>query len=331
MPLNVMLHGACNLECPYCFAEPAMDEARERGGMPLARAQALLDWLEKSGHRQFSVLGGEPTLHREFEPIVQAALDRGFHIKVLTNGVIPEKRLAYLAGLPPERLTVLINANRREDVKPSQWEAMRKSFEALSRSAALSFNIDSPDTEFDFLVDLVVEFGLMRTVRLGLALPVLGGSNRYLPIERYPDVSGRIVSFVERADAHNIRVYGDCGFILCMFSDEQLGKLQRANADFKPKCEPILDIGPDLTAWHCFPLSKFKVPLARFEKADELNTFFEGRVKPFKHIGSMDICQPCRYRERGQCYGGCLAFSIDKLKLAPELLEKHFQKPAGEP
>ena len=51
-----------------------------------------IDFLKKSGIREFKILGGEPTLHPHFCDIVEAGLaeEDAMDIIVFTNGLWPE-------------------------------------------------------------------------------------------------------------------------------------------------------------------------------------------------------------------------------------------------
>jgi hypothetical protein len=60
-----------------------------------------------------------------------------------------------------------------------------------------------------------------------------------------------------------------------MFNESQLGKLYYNNVDFSILCGSIIDIGPDLTVWKCFPLSKMhNVRLTDFETESQLKDYY---------------------------------------------------------
>ena len=118
---------------------------------------------------------------------------------------------------------------------------------------------------------------------------------------------------IRRADRNNIGVLFDCGFILCMFTPAQLGRIYLARTRMMFKCVPIIDIGPDLSAWHCFPLSAIEnICLDQYENDEEMIRYYHRRMAPYKHFGAIDRCRNCNYRLRGQCGGGCLAHTIKR-------------------
>lgn len=84
----IEITSRCNMACPLCFADagPGFD-------LSLSEVEEMLDhFIATEGSPevvQFS--GGEPTLHPEFVPMLQAAKERGIpHVMVNTNG----KRIA---------------------------------------------------------------------------------------------------------------------------------------------------------------------------------------------------------------------------------------------
>lgn len=85
----------CNLRCPTCFASSGPERTGYRS---LARVEAMLDAIVASEGEPdvVQISGGEPTLHPELFPILQAAMARPIrHLMINTNGV----RLAQDADL----------------------------------------------------------------------------------------------------------------------------------------------------------------------------------------------------------------------------------------
>ncbi len=85
---TVLFFSGCNLACPYCH-NPHIVNA---GPSALIRPDEIADFLEKrKGLIDGVVLsGGEPTLHASIGTAAAAIRDRGYRIKLDTNGLIPE-------------------------------------------------------------------------------------------------------------------------------------------------------------------------------------------------------------------------------------------------
>jgi MoaA/NifB/PqqE/SkfB family radical SAM enzyme len=96
-----------------------------------------------------------------------------------------------------------------------------------------------------------------------------------------------------------------------MFPEESLGSLTLNSRGFHSVCSYPIDVGPDLTAWPCFPLSNFEnVRLLDFQNAGELSAHYTKRLAGMRRMGALDECLTCKYIEREQCCGGCVARTL---------------------
>lgn len=112
-------------------------------------------------------------------------------------------------------------------------------------------------------------------------------------------------------EAHDVLGSFDCGFPRCMFDWADLGHLVEATTGFASLCGPVIDVGPDLTAWPCFPLSEiFNVNLLDFNDREELKDYYTRKLAPMRSLGTLDECKDCKYLRRDQCCGGCIARSL---------------------
>ncbi len=88
--------NACNFKCPYCHnyelvtgdAPPVMET--EELYRFLDRRHGLLDGV--------AITGGEPCLHPELPELIRGIRDRGFGVKLDTNGCYPDMLRGLLAG-----------------------------------------------------------------------------------------------------------------------------------------------------------------------------------------------------------------------------------------
>jgi hypothetical protein len=146
---------------------------------------------------------------------------------------------------------------------------------------------------------------------LGLACPIANTRNEYIQDEDLKGAGTRLTEQLRRLEARDILGTFDCGFPLCMFSEAELGSIALSSNGFVSICSPIIDVGADLTAWPCFPLSEMlNVKLTDFPSKKELVEFYKKKLQPFRQFGSRDDCLGCKYMERMQCAGGCLARGI---------------------
>ena len=87
--INLDLTSACNYACPFCVDSRLINTGKN---FTLGDIQKMIDTL--SAHGLLSVIligGGEPTLHPDFEAVVDAIKNKGLQIGIATNGSRLEK------------------------------------------------------------------------------------------------------------------------------------------------------------------------------------------------------------------------------------------------
>jgi len=317
---NITISNVCNLKCPYCFASSHMDAARSNGSafIDLETFEKRLDFLDRSGIEQIRLIGGEPTLHPHFAELIQIAQQRHKKLLIFSHGLMPERALRCLASLPPEMCLVLINMNATKAAEgPDEQEVMKRetAVRRLGPRALPGFNIYQPIFQLEPIIDLIRSTGCQPTIRLGLAQPIPAGSNAYLHPKHYPLVGSRLVHYAQLAARWGIKLEFDCGFVHCMFSDEGLAVLQDTGTDIGWRCNPILDLGIDGNAIHCFPLTgQWQIPVTNGVAAADLRQQFGRHTAPYRAAGIYKECSTCRHKQAGSCSGGCLAGTIRRFR-----------------
>ena len=315
---NLIVSTLCPMRCPFCFAGEQTSGVSE-GSSPyisLDEFDQRLAFLDRSGIGEVRLMGGEPTLHPQFPELVRRS--RGRRIVVFTNGLIPKRALACLEKVPEDECTVLVNMNatRRPD-GPGVGEIRRRSavVRRLGARAKLGFTIFRVDFDLEPLFELARISGAQHGIRLGLAHPILGGSNDYLHAKQYPAVGQRIVDFARRGSEVGITLELDCGFVPCMFSETDLEILSRTGADLGWRCNAVLDVGLDGEVSHCFPLAgSVDDYLTDCVDACELRRRLEARTRPYRLAGIYRRCSRCPLKLRGECTGGCLAATLRRFR-----------------
>lgn len=319
---NVLLTQYCNRSCPYCFAKKHMTDSSPQDILSWENLIYLADFFEMSGERKFSILGGEPSLHPEFNNFILYLLERNFDINVFTNGLMYDELMAkgevLFRDVPPERLSFTCNLNDPEKTKTpsSETENIKRFLKTFSEKITLGFNIYRTDFSLDFLFQYIQRYGLRKTIRLGIAHPIAGKKNRFIELTNIDTIFDRLFSYTALFERLRIKPGLDCGFPLCRLNNEQLGWLYRFNGghyDFG--CAPVIDIGPDMMVWSCFPLSDFhKRSLFEFNTIKEIHDCYaELHDKIRTEVGGIyEACDNCNFREENLCKGGCLAHSLNK-------------------
>ncbi|MFB0564751.1 MAG: radical SAM protein [Candidatus Aminicenantaceae bacterium] len=313
--INILLTNYCNRNCSYCFARAQVEVGARspKWDMSIEELDTILSYL-KPGQDVVSLLGGEPALHSHFKDIVRYVFSRGYEFKVFTNATIPQLRQA-LSDIPKDGNKIIVNLNPPVTYTKNELVEIEANCRALGEKINLSFNIYTGKFSWDFLRDAIEEWNLGRMIRIGIAQPIQSVTNVFLREEEMSITSRRIVSMVEDLVKDGIAVGFDCGFQLCMFSEEERGILAECGTEFQFECRPVLDIGKDLVVWRCFPLSTFEgVKLKDFNSISELRQYFEREWSEEQSRGNKPECRDCIYLKNGTCKGGCLSRTLSMLQ-----------------
>jgi len=311
---NVLLTDVCNRNCPYCFARGTVQldtgcDAPEAKHLSLDDLERVMDFFDASHDGGFHMLGGEPTQHPHFRELVTRVLGRGFQVLLFTNAIMDHETRAFIAQ-QDAALKVLVNVNHPATWSAAERESVPRFLADTGERTMLGFNIHETEFEADFLLEFIERHGLTRRIRTGLACPVVGSESSFISHEDYPGVGRRLLAFAESAFAADVVVGLDCGFPICMWNAEELGRLHFLNVEVTSHCDVIMDIGPDLQVWPCFPLSQvFRADLSDFATMKEMREHFQSLTAPYKSFGGQPACLGCRNLKRS-CGGGCLAHTV---------------------
>ncbi len=248
--MNILLTTTCNLACDYCFEQSLRSGAGQQE-MTLRELEWLLFNRMNPDVDEVRLMGGEPTLHSRYPEVMRMANEHGTIVTVFTNGT--QAVLRKTAPNLPYR--VLLNLNDWSFYSKDQQTEILNNLAALGEKVSLGYTITRPDFDLSTHQRLIHKYGLRRVIRLGLAQPIIGGKNVYLPDEDLAAAHAAIAGWATELAKDDIRLNFDCGFMRCHFNDRQIEQLIRAGTILRFDCSPALDVGPGLRAWRCFAFS----------------------------------------------------------------------------
>jgi hypothetical protein len=331
--MNLIITEKCNRSCPYCFAKSNMhsetnteNESTGQIHISLENFDKYLEFLKKNSRRALKILGGEPTLHPNFEEMITRSLDSGFSITVFTNGLWPGSVQEFFEkNSKTEKVNFIFNINEPEMQTARESSLQAESLGIAGNRGLIAFNIYREDFNLQFIPELINTFSLKKNVRLGLASPIFCGNNSHVATGRLPWVGKSLVTHLQELERQDVLCSFDCGIPLCMFDEADIGKVFLSTTNWASLCGSGPDVGPDLSVWSCLPLRDlFNVSLFDFESEETLVAHFSEKLAPFRNFGCLDNCVTCKYLRREQCCGGCLARTMQFLRDSGDsrLLEK---------
>lgn len=283
----------------------------------------LADMFAQGGCKEMRFLGGEPTLHPAFSDFVAYSLQRGFSVTVFTSGIMSDKVKAGLRRVyktfpgADKDLSFLCNLNDPEVSPPEETKKVEEFLGEFGASVMPGFNIYRKDFSLDFLFRYIENYKLRRSIRLGITHPIFKENNSYISIPGMKEVTERIMGYVPRLIKEDVAPSLDCGFPLCHFDDAQLGLLYKASRGTgKFTCGSPVDIGPDMMAWACFPLSGIRRrSVYEFDSYREMMDYYRdlGRDIRKESAGIYEKCAACDWLKRGLCGGGCTAHILKEM------------------
>lgn len=317
---NILLTQKCIRSCPYCFARKHMHDAPPEDILRWEDLIYIVDFFQAGGERSISLLGGEPFLHPDIADFILYIVSRGMHVTVFTSGVVGEKMLAEcvekLQHVDPTMLSFVVNLNNPRETPFSENETIGRFLSAFARFCNLSINVYKLNFDYSFALQTINKYGLQRHIRLGLAHPIPGKKNMCIPPEKMRQMAEELMAYLPTFEAFDIHVGFDCGMPMCIFTDEELGRLYKhmfGHATFSCGC--AIDIGPDLEVWPCFPLSGYKKKsLLEFENPRQMYDYFTDfhRMVRTEVGGIFEKCDSCEWRAKDLCSGGCLSHCLNK-------------------
>lgn len=314
---NIILTEYCNLNCPYCFANEMITDAKkikDNKNITLEQLNNILNWLMPTaiqGNFRVGLIGGEPTLHPQFKEILNiinnfTSVTKSYSV-IFTNGILIDKFL-HLIG---KDMGLLINVNKLNQKLNSQLINNLKLINNLNwfenNKVTLGCNLYLNENNYDFFWNIVDLFPSITTVRMSVTAP----NTKELKINKhlyYTQMKDIFLSFINEAYKRNKKINYDCNQIpLCYFTKDEQKKIKSLGLR-EVFCEPVVDITPDFKATCCFGVYS-PVDCSKYKNIDQLIKFFQCQMCLKTVNNNTCECKNCELLESMLCQGGCLSFS----------------------
>lgn len=133
--VSTVFFGRCNFRCPYCHNSDLVFNK----GLPQIDESVLIEHLENRRGKLdgICITGGEPTLHPDLPEFIRHVKERGFLVKLDSNGTNPEmleelfseELVDYIAmdiKAPKEKYAEVVKANVNTDTIQRSIDSIRK-------------------------------------------------------------------------------------------------------------------------------------------------------------------------------------------------------------
>lgn len=314
---NIILTEYCNLQCPYCFADPMIEEAKQEKNknITLDQLDKIFNWLLPSAiSKDFRVglIGGEPTLHPQFSDILTKTNAFCSNTKssaiVFTNGIL----LKQFIPLFGQNMAALINVNRlKENLNNQLIESLDETNKLnwfKERKITLGCNLYLYENDYSFFWNIVDRYKDIQIVRMSVTAPIekIYKENKEL---YYNQMKETFLDFLNEAKKRNIEISFDCNQIpLCFFTEEEQKFILSMGYKKNNFCDPVIDITPNFKATCCFGVYN-PVDCSRFKDLENLTKYFQTSIVLKTLHNNNSLCKDCEQLELMQCQGGCLSFS----------------------
>ncbi len=327
---NIMMTDACNLKCPYCFANEFVNKDKnEISEEAFVEAKDFI--LGDKTRRTIGLIGGEPTLHSKFDKLLRILIrdERAESIVIYTNGVFIDK---YWDIITHKKVHLLINCNSPKDIGENAYKKICDNLETLLikkefiDNVTLGINMYKEDFEYDYILDLLKKYNYHH-VRVSITVPNIDDDRNTDGHEWFMKMKPRMIQFFkELMDAEIIPNF-DCNKIpSCLIEENEFEELKeylkneyireniiKSNISNKcVRCSPVIDIRQDLTAVRCFGLSEIsKQSIKDFKCIRDLENYYMRTIDAYAfNTVYSEKCSDCYDRKVLLCNGGCLSYKI---------------------
>ena len=107
---NISLTNQCNFNCKHCSVNAG---EKQKDELNFAELEDLFFELKEIGINNIELSGGEPMLRKELFKIVKYAKERGFYVKILTNGsLLSKEKINLLEELGLDEIAISLDGTK---------------------------------------------------------------------------------------------------------------------------------------------------------------------------------------------------------------------------
>jgi len=286
---NVLLTNICNQKCSYCFAANQLEQKKTE--MSFKDFKFVLSFLKKNNEKTIRLMGGEPTLHSQFEKIIDYIISQDLKVHIFTNGLFSNKTANFLVE-KRQNIKYSFNINPENLYSKKNWGLINANLKLITpfKDSLIGSVIWQKDFNIDYLMELANKYSV-KVIMLRIANPIFGAKNEYVSFNQYAVLAKNIIQQIKKSNKNKIRIGFGCGFSKKMFTEKQFKILKEYNVvNLNWGCDGNsgrFDIDTDLFVFRCFPLSDWKrKKLTDFEDSKEIEKYFNRLMHKYQKNNS---------------------------------------------
>jgi MoaA/NifB/PqqE/SkfB family radical SAM enzyme len=294
--------------------------------MSLANFQKLIELAcrDNDPPAGLKLLGGEPTLHPQFEQILDFLTDRHIPVTLISNLLYTEEKVRariYQTALDGILLGGLANAAELDS--SNKMQIFKDNFNALqealgrrdfqrSMAAGITFSRHKSSEEEVAYVEYLSQNLEISSLRI--SLDFLGDNVRDTFFINNKEYGQKFLAVIHKCLDLRIPVSGDCKVYPCMFEPKKFRKdiqgfVQRIRTACLAGAAPF-DVFPDMSYIHCYPARKLSGQnILKFSRLSEAMGEIAFLKKSLQSLGREDLpseCRVCDYYKTNSCDSLCL-------------------------
>lgn len=310
---NILITNYCNQNCEFCFARDVMESNQDRE-MSLQNYIGLIGDLKNEGVKNIYLMGGEPTLHKNFKEIINETINLGLEIHLFTNCFFNSEIEKFLISKKNKICTYHINIATPGYRSGKIRKDVLKFIEKIKSHSKISLEITIDSLEkkkYLEILDSINKSFKNVSVRIGVDGYFLKRNG--FDLKKYKMVGQLIESITEyliERSVNNVwlsEVYG------CMFDERWLSKMDKSGrfvlSGFGCLSKRAgVDIKTNMKVIRCFSLDPLNGIEYRKNKLIKIKNILDNQMIKKSKRSLPSVCKKCQKHgySDGKCPGPCL-------------------------
>jgi hypothetical protein len=270
-----------------------------------------VDFCRNAGLNTIHLLGGEPTRHSKFLDILVHLNSLCLGTYVVTNGIVQPSLVDSIVDRKLSGLQFGVNSTPYSNYNPQTKKLVDYFLQQIENPIMLGYTITANDLASQSVTPILERASLIRrhllTPHLQFQIAVPNGYNtNYVRFHEYPAVVELLSKWSEALSEHSISIGLDCHCVpTCKIPQETCIPITLTS-----QCTQfMIDIGPDLVAWPCFPVSTIRKKLSEFRDISDMQAIFRKDLET-QGVRYEAECLDCQEHDQQSCDAGCWGFQL---------------------